>query len=498
MNSFSRLLFIVAVIAFSLYFFTDNKVDPDLWGHLEFGEDIYKNLNVPLYDTYSYSSAGARWVNHEWLSELVFYTIFKFAGGAGLLALKFCVGLIIALLIYLSVSKNTESVFLKIFFIILPLSVIGYGFATRPQIFTYLFFTLTIFLIGRFEKTRQRKWLYPFPLIFLSWSNLHGGFIAGIGVLLIYCLVKVLEKSATKSLIVITVSSIAATFINPNGPGVWAFLFKTLTLSRPYLPEWGRVTFSSYFVDYFAISIITLVGLVFSRLKRNAFETVLLVIGLFVSFLHNRHIVLFAVLFSMYMPKYVDSFTGRLFVGLERKLSERFLRIFVLALSLVFFLGAAFQGKRAPFRIEVPEDKYPVGAVKFIKDNRIEGNIFCFFDWAQMCIRELPGTNKVFFDGRYRTVYDEDLIEGYFEVLYGEREYKDFLRAFPETDIMLLHPSNQLAVKLSEDPEWTRVYASYTAQVFLKNNDRNKNIIERSKKGRLIFSPGQGPFYLEK
>ena len=495
--NFFKALFILIVVCASLYFFSDNKVDPDLWGHLKFGEEICEEKKVPLYDTYSYSSYGARWINHEWLSEVIFYTVFRLSGGAGLLAVKFLAGLMMAFLIYLSVQRDTKSFFLKLLFILLPFSVIGYGFATRPQVFTYLFFAFTVFLLEKFERTGRLWWLYPFPAVFLIWSNLHGGFIAGLGVLFVYCIFKIPEKDAKKSLMFIAALSAAATFINPNGPALWAFLLKTLSAPRPHLEEWGPVAFSSYFVDYFAISILTVAGLTFSRRRRNAYEVTILLGALIVSFLQNRHIVLFAVLFAVYMPKYIDSIMEGPLIGLERKFSAKTLGAILLCFSPVFLYGGLFAGKTDPLKIEVPADKYPTGAIKFMKDNALGGNIFCFFDWAEMCIWELSPQSKVFFDGRYRTVYNEELIEGYFDVIYGKRGYKEFLSKFPQTDIMLLHPFGKLAQEVSEDSEWIKVYVSPVAVIFVKHNKKNKDVIRRFIKDELVCKPETGPFYLE-
>lgn len=103
----------------------------------------------------------------------------------------------------------------------------------------------------------------------------------------------------------------------------------------------------------------------------------------------------------------------------------------------------------------------------------------------------------MFFDGRYRTVYSEELIEGYFGVLYGERDYKDYLDKFPETDIMLLHPFGMLTAKVSEDKGWIKVYDSDTAVLLLRHNENNKDAIKRYMKNELVYKPKKEPFYLE-
>ena len=103
---------------------------------------------------------------------------------------------------------------------------------------------------------------------------------------------------------------------------------------------------------------------------------------------------------------------------------------------------------------------------------------------------------KVFFDGRYKTVYGDDFVKDYFDVLYGKKDYRDYLARFPETDVMFLNRINPLARKLAEDKEWMLVYPSSQAWIFLKDNRKNSRIIEGFKKGRLIYNDTRGPFYL--
>ncbi|MGB6552212.1 MAG: hypothetical protein WBE78_01895, partial [Candidatus Binataceae bacterium] len=40
--------------------------DPDLYGHLRFGQQILTTVHVPRLDAYSYSVVGLRWISHEW------------------------------------------------------------------------------------------------------------------------------------------------------------------------------------------------------------------------------------------------------------------------------------------------------------------------------------------------------------------------------------------------------------------------------------------------
>ena len=62
-------------------------IDPDLWWHLQTGQDIVTSRTIPQTDIYSFTKAGSEWITHEWLSEVAIYVTFRVAGWAGLLIL---------------------------------------------------------------------------------------------------------------------------------------------------------------------------------------------------------------------------------------------------------------------------------------------------------------------------------------------------------------------------------------------------------------------------
>src|SRR5438552_11076201 len=61
----------------------DNIADPDLWWHLRNAQHFIATWRFPNVDTYSFTAAGAPWVNHEWLSELFYYGAFSAFGLRG-------------------------------------------------------------------------------------------------------------------------------------------------------------------------------------------------------------------------------------------------------------------------------------------------------------------------------------------------------------------------------------------------------------------------------
>ena len=81
-NGRQRSAVLLLVVAVSLYISARAVADPDLWGHVRFGQDILAGRGLHAADPYSYLAAGQPWINHEWACEAVFAAVFNAAGRA--------------------------------------------------------------------------------------------------------------------------------------------------------------------------------------------------------------------------------------------------------------------------------------------------------------------------------------------------------------------------------------------------------------------------------
>lgn len=66
-----RAAVLLLIVAVSFYISSTTIADPDLWGHVRFGQDMLAARGIPAADPYSYLTAGQPWINHEWLTEVV-------------------------------------------------------------------------------------------------------------------------------------------------------------------------------------------------------------------------------------------------------------------------------------------------------------------------------------------------------------------------------------------------------------------------------------------
>src|SRR6202022_1722391 len=61
--------------------------DPDTYLHIAAGRWMLAHSALPVHDPFSHSLAGAAWVPHEWLAELILASVYDAAGWSGLVLL---------------------------------------------------------------------------------------------------------------------------------------------------------------------------------------------------------------------------------------------------------------------------------------------------------------------------------------------------------------------------------------------------------------------------
>ncbi|HEY1717677.1 MAG TPA: hypothetical protein VGH42_05195, partial [Verrucomicrobiae bacterium] len=158
-----------AVCALAVFQFSENTADPDLWGHVTFGEQMLRTHAITRVETYSWTARGQPWINHEWLAETALGTAHTLLGGAGILLLKMLVGLAtfaVALRLALAKLSGSGERLLAWAFAALAVVEISYGFAARPQIFTALFLAVELSVLVR-ANAGAVAWAAGLPLLFI-------------------------------------------------------------------------------------------------------------------------------------------------------------------------------------------------------------------------------------------------------------------------------------------------------------------------------------------
>jgi hypothetical protein len=131
------------------------------------------------FDPWSFSHSGGRWVDEQWLSDLSLYLWSALFGTRALVYWMWTVLLATFLLLMGLLHRLTGHVTAAFLAALLAIATASPFFELRPHLYTLLLTVLLLWaLLGRI---RLRSFLLP--LLFVLWSNIHGGFAFGLVVL---------------------------------------------------------------------------------------------------------------------------------------------------------------------------------------------------------------------------------------------------------------------------------------------------------------------------
>ncbi|CAI2719518.1 hypothetical protein [Nitrospina watsonii] len=471
-SRFYRPLIQFFVYTYSLNTFTYAYVDPDLYGHITFGREIWEQGRVPEIDTYSYTAYGHEWINHEWLMEVFMFLLYDVWGSPGLLLVRVLLGLsIIHILSQLYFAKANNLFAYALYFICLA-HALGLGFAMRPQLITYLFIPMMMYILHQYFDGNKRG-LFLLPVIFLIWVNSHGGVVAGIGIFGVIVGVEavrgLLYKTQTwKPLAVTWAVSAAMLFINPAGYHLLAFFAETIPYRRD-ITEWFPVTvFDDSHLFFKALVVLFFISL-FSKKPKHAWEVLIIAAAIVYGFKHVRHTVLTSLLMTPFVPIHLAAVIERFQQGKTPRHLPRLVHV-VVAWFLIGF--AAFQINYQWFRwsgnefqIQVKKFYYPVYEMRFLKENNLNGNILTLMNWGEYLIWHLPDS-RVSVDGRYWTVYSPKLLRQNMIFHNGWEGWQHFLK-FYRHDIILTHFNN---MDLENLEGWVKIFQGPRARIFVRTS----------------------------
>src|SRR5262249_32110717 len=249
-DALSAPLLVLFVVACLLILSTVHVGDPDLWGHVRYGEDVLATGRIPATATHTYTAPTHPWINHENASEVIFAALVDHFGPAGLTGLTIALGarVVLAFVLYGMRSGVRLPAFLAV--VLLAVCNMTPGWSVRPQVFTYVFFTILLVVLDRGLAGRApRRLLWILPPVFMVLANTHDGFVAGLAVLTLYVFVQAAVAIASSGgriawrevlgLGGVVLASACATLLNPYGPRLLTWLAEDLRPPRPEISEWG-------------------------------------------------------------------------------------------------------------------------------------------------------------------------------------------------------------------------------------------------------------------
>ncbi len=162
-----------AIIAFACLI---EVKDLDLWLHVRMGEIITTSGHVPAKDVLSATINGRAWVNHEWLFQVVAYTVRAAFGFDGLLYMQAVMVILTFMVLLLWTYRgDRQLVILPLLFSVMQ--VYQTRFTVRPDLFSVMYFVLFVMILSTFM---EKRWSLPVLIVVqVLWVNMHGYFFWG-------------------------------------------------------------------------------------------------------------------------------------------------------------------------------------------------------------------------------------------------------------------------------------------------------------------------------
>ena len=511
-------LLVVTLLAYGLdAAFEQLTASVDLWWHLATGRYIVEHLGVPRHDVFSYTFEGARWVDPEWLSQVLLFALFRRGGGTALAVFKLLVTPVFLLVAVSAGWRRSGSLALSVGGGIVAALLCRPFLDIRPDLFLFVGTAVVMAVIHAYRAGARPALLALLPVTMAVWVNLHASFVFGLGMIALFAAAELakaplrlpdaLPIDRARWLAVAAAAAGFACLLNPEGLGALTFPFVIL---RPESAAWRSQTvewtapvlfrtlaFNPGFFGWLLVGEVVLALAVLVALPRRFdVSDSLLVVATAVMALRARRFVplvglvsipfvaqSLTLLRSRFLPRPADGCRSAAAVG-------------VLCLAALGWLGWSVLPdiRRAQheglFERMIDVTYFPRGGVEFLRLNPLPGRLFHLYSWGGYLAFQLPD-RKVFIDGRAHTVYPAAFYRADTEAEFGRPVWSALLDRYEVALVLWETASAQdgraaLYTQLVRSPAWERIYDDGDAAVFA-HVERGRTWIERFRAFTLAY-----------
>ena len=479
----------VAILGLGLFAMAARNVtDPDVWWHLRTGQLILQNHALFHTDPYSFTRLGQPWTDHEWLSQLLIFCVYKVAGWGGLIVVF---GAVIAAAFMVVFVRSPGRPYIAGVITLLGAFAAAPSWGVRPQMLTLLLTSVLLLILERSYKRPALLWWAP--ALMLLWVNLHAGYALGIALIALFLLGDALEaalgvadaalKDDTartlrfRTLALVIVGCAAVVMLNPYGTAMYTYPLQTLRsrAMQSYIGEWFSPDFHQLrYLPTLAMILATLVLPALSPRRLRPRELLLLSVATYAALRSLRHIPLYTLIAIPMLSATAQAWLqerANTKADPTKPTPMTAAKATLNALLLTGFL--VFLVMRVGFVTQHQADmearEFPAAAVSFIAAHRPPAPMLNHYNWGGYFIWKLYPNYRVYIDGRadlYGDTFMNNLAAVYY--LKGDAWQSDFTRWGIRT--VALPPDAPLATALRALPEWETIYSDKQAIVLSRKS----------------------------
>ncbi|HYP07909.1 MAG TPA: hypothetical protein VER03_16880 [Bryobacteraceae bacterium] len=458
-------------------------LDGDTGWHIRTGEYILQTGTVPHQDIFSWSKAGEPWFAWEWLTD-VQYALLHGRWGLGGVAvfsgLLICASAYALLRVLVSTGANA--------FVAGVLTLLYVGGSSlhhhaRPHVWTLLLFAIAVGLLVR-DRRRPDKLVWVLVPITCVWTNLHGGFLAGIAMVGLAALGTSIEEPrnwrAYGRYLALASACAAASLVNPYGVQLHIHVAEYLRSDfiRNLVQEFRSPGFRTETERQFeAVLLIGIACAGFSLARRRVVEALWVLYFAHAALTSARHIPLYILAAAPLiaseatrwwdslcggrprnsLPNILDAISKDLTIGLRRT------TFWLVAGSIAVVFTTTAKTWPTDFSRTFPREM--IAAHR----DRLQGaRLFTTDQWGDYILYKEWPRQKVFFDGR-SDFYGAKMGADYLSLMGADFKWPEVVKRYG-FNLMLLPVKWPLASVLKLSPEWRVVADDGTAILFEPKN----------------------------
>jgi hypothetical protein len=481
----------------------------DFWWYLASGQRILQTQSIPKTDPFSYTAEGRPWVNHMWATQVMFTLLWERWGRYALIGLK--TATIVATFWVVLGTMRARGVHPLLASVVTLLAAwTGAEFwHARPQMFTYLFVAVLIWLLRPgWEHRRALLWLVP--ALVVLWVNLHAGFVMaflvigliGLGTAL-PLLVDPGRRPAGWRVVGLTallgLLAAVGSLVNPFGPRAILFPLEVVQ-SVPFMTstiEWFPPNFHHRSFRPLELMLLLLFpAFAWGRSRLGAADVLMVLVFANLGLTSVRHVPLFAIVAAPVLADALQAVLARMrridWARVRTAVRERLpslapaltapgAPLVAGAVLLVTAVSAHWVGMAQvptnPLRLDLDEGRYPTRTMTFIRENRLPPRLFSVYAWGGYELWRLYPEYRMFMDGRTH-VYGAEVLKEFLDVVNVSPRWQAVLDKWQVQTILALRAS-PLTETLQAQGGWRLVFTEREAVVFVRESDANRPLLAR-------------------
>ena len=468
------LMFTLAMSASQIFW------DPDTYWHIASGTWMLDHHAIPTRDVFSHSMAGTPWTVHEWGSQILITSVYRWFGWGGLQVLVATAYACTITYAAQFLSRRLEPVHV-ISATSLVAVLLWTHFLVRPHVLAWPLLAVWVgTLFDAAEARRAPPWLLLGLVI--AWANLHLSYTLGLAIAAGIATDAVWQEPSRPARLmrarqwgVFLAASVACLMLNPHG---WHALQYTVDVmgmkSLAMVSEWRSADFHEF--QLVTLWIVIVIGLALGGWLRLSWPRIVLILVMFyLALKHQRYHSLLGLvsIFVLAAPFAAQWYARPVQVqhtaeGLDRVFAALVGRVRWQGILAVLAMAVSVAWARVRFDPpQPPKGNTPAAALSAFSALHITGNVFnSYIFGGYLIFRGVP----VMIDGRSDMYGDAVMAEVSDAVQLKKSGALDSVLVKYHIAWTMLTPSTPGAQLMDRLPEWKRIFADSVAVVHVRRD----------------------------